>query len=151
VPSPQQFNTPEFKALQAEWAERLRASGFDDIEQPPPVRPGGDPARHRAYHRDFIRSDNLDARNLPLGDLLAAEDAETPPLLKRDTTDLWVSRFDVFAEALHHYKFRDRTDRAVARRLFKGETWEHIAARLHISRRRISRVQREIREWARGA
>lgn len=149
---PPQFDTPEFKALKAEWDQKLADSGFDDIERPPPCRPDGDPKRHASYHRDFIKADNPDGRNVPLDDLLAAEDADVPPVLTRDQTNLWVGPLDYLGEALFHgFPFKSRTDRAIARRLHSGETWGSIARRLHVGEHRISRVIRDIKAWLRGA
>ncbi len=147
------IGTPEFEVLKAEWYARARSGpdGIDDIEQPPPVRPGGDPRRHAAFYKDFIKSDNPAGRNVPLDDLLAAEDGETPPVLTRDETSIWSGPGDYLAEALHRFPFRSRKDRAIARRLHKGETWDSIARRLHVGEHRISRVIRDIKAWLRGA
>lgn len=149
--TPPQFSTPEFLALKAEWDQHLIHDGFDDIEQPPPCRPGGNPARHAAYHRDYLRPDNDDHdHHIPLDDLLAAEDGEQPPLLTRDDESLWTSRLDAIAEALHHFPFRNEKDRDIANAVYDGETWDGITKRLHVSHSRISRVQRQIRDWYRG-
>ena len=145
--------TPEFSALKAEWDQKLAADGFDDIERPPTCREGADPslpARHASRYRDYIRPDNPHARPLPLDDLLACEDSEAPPLLTRDPESLWSSRLDAIARALHRFEFRNGKDREIAQALYEGETWQAITQRLHVSHSRIARLQRQIREWARG-
>jgi len=147
VPTPPKFTTPEFSALKAEWDQKLADSGFDDIERPPPCRPKGDPKRHADYHKHFIRSDNPDGRNVPLDDLLAAEDADIPPFLTRDETSLWAGPLDYLAEALHHFPFRNSKDREIASRLYEAEPWGDIKAALHVGQSRIQRVIREIKAW----
>jgi hypothetical protein len=81
---------------------------------------------------------------------LSAEDGEKPPLLARDQTPLWSSRFDVLADALHRFEFKASTDREIAQAVYDGETWASIKSRLQVGRSRIARVLRNIRDWARG-
>ncbi len=141
----------EFLALQDEWNQKLADDGFDDIERPPPCRSSGDPRRHAAYHRHYIRSDNPGhGHPVPLDDLLAAEDADAPPLLARDSvTPLWEGPFDLHAAALARFSFKSSIDREIVRRLVAGQSHREIAARLRVGHDRIARVVRDIRKWAR--
>ncbi len=150
--TPPQFSTPEFKRLQAEWDRKLADSGFDDIERPPPCRATGDPSRygvyHGTYHRDYIRSDNPAGRNVSLSIIEDIEEGSNGQESPVSDVCLWDSPVDYLEEALFHgFPFRSRKDRAIARRLHLGQSWQHIEDALHVGQSRIERVIREIKSW----
>jgi hypothetical protein len=137
--------------LLAEWADRLAASGFDDIERFPPCRAKGDPSRHAAYYRDYLRSDNpAHDHHISLDVVIEIEEGSHGDVSPVSDIPLWDGPFDYLAEGLHWFHFRNCTDRNIAQAIYDGETWQSVTQRLHVSHSRIARVQRQIREWAQG-
>lgn len=123
---PRFYETPEFLALNEEWSKLLADSGFEDIE---PIENGllsggnGTPRGFRARHEGLSPETRL-------------------------ARDLALSRIE-------HPRFRRRfaaRDRQIIRlrigpRDGEPHTTREVAALLHVSRKKITRLMKELKSW----